>query len=175
MREDCFVIHKARAISRAFEAELLEWVESMDDYRGGVANPGRSTAGVREQKWYQESGCYFDPSWKKHFARWESHPYHDRLRAFQARMQETVDPLCRERGLPAHPRFNSLLLNKYRNGHDFIRPHSDSQRAFGDEPLIAVISLGDTRTFRYTSKTNPDDTGDVELRAGSLLLMAGKM
>ena len=175
MREGCFVVYRERAISPSFEAQLLAWVESMDDYRGGVESRG-SSAGLRVQKWYQEHGHYFDSSWKRRFARWEACPYSDRVRAFQWRTQMLVNRLCHEHGLPPpRQRFNSLLLNKYRDGRDCIRAHSDSSAAFGDAPLIAVVSLGETRAFKYTSKTDPSDSATVELAAGSILLMAGQM
>ena len=175
MRDGCFVVYRERAISHSFEAEMLAWVESMDDYRGGVGDGEASHS--RVQKWYQERGHYFDSSWKRRFARWEAHPYSECLAAFQRRVQVVVDRLCREHlpPQPPPPRFNSLLLNKYRDGRDCIRPHSDSCHAFGVEPLIAVVSLGETRTFQYTSKTDPDDSATVELASGSILLMAGQM
>ena len=173
------MVYKEGMLSDPFERQLLEWVEGMDDYRGGVATDRDAARGrhegLRTQKWYQEDGHYFDSSWKRQFARWEAHPYTDRLHDFQQRTQAVVDRLCHEHGLLPSPRFNSLLLNKYRDGRDCIRAHSDSRHAFGATPLIAVVSLGETRTFKYTSKTDPTDSATVELAAGSILLMAGQM
>lgn len=72
-------------------------------------------------------------------------------------------------------RFNSVLLNLYRDGRDRMGWHADDEPELGTEPLIASISLGASRTFRMRRK---DRTGgdrlDIELPPGSLLWMAGR-
>jgi len=175
MHDGCVLVYRERQLSDQFERQLTEWVQSMDDYLAGVGAKHPAQEGQREQKWYQEDGHYFDASWKRQFARWEAHSYTDQLHDFQRRTQEVVDHLCDEHGLALAPRFNSLLLNKYRNGRDSIRAHSDSPHSFGPTPLIAVVSLGETRTFKCTSKTDPSEGETVELASGSILLMAGQM
>lgn len=71
-------------------------------------------------------------------------------------------------------RFNSVLLNLYRNERDSMGWHSDDEPELGDTPLIASISLGASRIFRFKHKRRRDlRPVSVELTDGSLLVMAG--
>lgn len=71
-------------------------------------------------------------------------------------------------------RFNSVLLNLYRDHRDGMGWHSDDERELGDKPTIASLSLGATRIFQLKHKTRRDVTvRRVELTAGSLLIMRG--
>ena len=44
-------------------------------------------------------------------------------------------------------KFNSVLANYYRDGHDTVDWHTDGEPALGKNPPIASISFGDTRNF----------------------------
>jgi alkylated DNA repair dioxygenase AlkB len=71
-------------------------------------------------------------------------------------------------------RFNSVLVNLYRNERDSVGWHSDNERELGSNPVIASLSLGEMRTFRFKHKTRKDlKTLSLPLSDGSLLLMAG--
>jgi alkylated DNA repair dioxygenase AlkB len=71
-------------------------------------------------------------------------------------------------------RFNSVLVNLYRNEQDSVGWHSDDERVLGEKPVIASLSLGETRTFKLKHKTRKDQkTVSLELADGSLLVMAG--
>lgn len=70
-------------------------------------------------------------------------------------------------------RFNSVLLNYYRNERDSMGMHSDDEPELGPEPAIASVSFGATRTFILKHKRSKH-TVKLDLEAGSLLLMAGK-
>lgn len=69
-------------------------------------------------------------------------------------------------------RFNSVLLNYYRNERDSMGMHSDDEPELGPEPAIASVSFGATRTFILKHKRSKQ-TVKLDLEAGSLLLMAG--
>jgi alkylated DNA repair dioxygenase AlkB len=69
-------------------------------------------------------------------------------------------------------RFNSVLLNYYRDGRDSMGMHSDDEAELGPEPVIASFSVGATRPFILRHKRTRE-TFKVELPSGSLLLMAG--
>ncbi len=71
--------------------------------------------------------------------------------------------------------FNSVLLNRYRSGKDSVAWHSDDEKEFGENPVIASVSLGGTRTFQFKHKQRKDLKARVELTHGSLLLMRGAM
>ncbi|WP_036143928.1 alpha-ketoglutarate-dependent dioxygenase AlkB family protein [Luteibacter sp. 9135] len=68
--------------------------------------------------------------------------------------------------------FNSVLANLYRNGADRMGWHSDDEPELGPEPIIASVSLGAPRTFRFRHTAGGPAVA-VELPHGSLLRMAG--
>lgn len=71
-------------------------------------------------------------------------------------------------------RFNSVLLNRYRNGRDSMGMHSDDEPELGAQPVIASLSYGATRTFILRHKRNKQ-TLRLPLGDGSLLLMSGQL
>jgi alkylated DNA repair dioxygenase AlkB len=71
-------------------------------------------------------------------------------------------------------RFNSVLLNCYRDGNDSMGFHSDDEPELGPCPAIASVSFGATRTFILKHKRLPR-TVKLGLTDGSLLLMAGQL
>jgi alkylated DNA repair dioxygenase AlkB len=71
-------------------------------------------------------------------------------------------------------RFNSVLLNLYRDERDSVGWHSDAEAELGSMPVIASVSLGATRCFRLRHKMRKDlKPVVIDLTDGSLLLMAG--
>ena len=69
-------------------------------------------------------------------------------------------------------RYNSVLLNYYRNGRDSMGMHSDDEPELGPEPAIASVSFGATRSFILRHKTSGESL-KLPLTDGSLLFMAG--
>lgn len=69
--------------------------------------------------------------------------------------------------------FNSVLLNRYRTGRDSVAWHSDDEPEFGEDPVIASVSFGATRTFQFRHKTRTHLKRSIELPHGSLLVMRG--
>ncbi|KAM9302071.1 alpha-ketoglutarate-dependent dioxygenase alkB homolog 3 [Gastrophryne carolinensis] len=77
--------------------------------------------------------------------------------------------------------FNSLLCNLYRHDKDSIDWHSDDEPDLGRNPIIASLSLGETRVFQMRKKPLPEEHGDytyvervhVPLDQGTLLIMEG--
>jgi alkylated DNA repair dioxygenase AlkB len=69
-------------------------------------------------------------------------------------------------------RFNSVLLNYYRNERDSMGMHSDDEPELGPEPAIASVSFGATRTFILRHKRSKRSV-KLDLTDGSMLLMAG--
>ncbi len=70
--------------------------------------------------------------------------------------------------------FNSVLLNLYRNGNDSMGWHSDDELELGLNPVIASISLGDSRMMKFRHRSNSEVSKfALELSTGSLLIMAG--
>jgi alkylated DNA repair dioxygenase AlkB len=71
-------------------------------------------------------------------------------------------------------RYNSVLLNYYRDGGDSMGMHSDDEPELGPAPAIASLSLGATRTFILRHKLTKR-TVKIDLTDASLLLMAGEL
>jgi alkylated DNA repair dioxygenase AlkB len=74
---------------------------------------------------------------------------------------------------PCGVTFNSVLLNRYRSGQDSVSWHADDEPEFGNNPVIASVSLGETRVFQFRHKERKDLKASVELSHGSLLIMRG--
>ena len=71
-------------------------------------------------------------------------------------------------------RFNSVLLNYYRNEHDSMGMHSDDEPELGALPVIASLSFGDARTLVFRHRFDRSHKPiRIELGDGSLLLMRG--
>jgi alkylated DNA repair dioxygenase AlkB len=101
---------------------------------------------------YEYSGLELDPL-----------PWTPRLLAIKASVEQV-----------AGSRFNSVLLNYYRNERDSMGMHSDDEPELGALPVIASFSLGETRTlvFRHRSDRSRKPIR-IELGDGSLLVMRG--
>ncbi|MGZ8227278.1 MAG: alpha-ketoglutarate-dependent dioxygenase AlkB family protein [Methylococcaceae bacterium] len=66
--------------------------------------------------------------------------------------------------------FNSVLVNLYRNGDDYVGWHADNEQELGDQPFIASLTLGAERPLQFRHKKSLAQ-GQVLLRSGSLLIM----
>lgn len=74
----------------------------------------------------------------------------------------------------AKVRFNSVLLNLYRDGNNGISWHSDAKPELGKNPVIGSVSFGETRRFMLRHKQNKKLKAEVKLSHGSFLLMRDK-
>ena len=70
-------------------------------------------------------------------------------------------------------KFNSVLANLYRDGNDSMGLHSDDEKELGKKPVIASLSLGETREIYFKHK-NKKLNLVIPQASGQLLLMHGK-
>ena len=70
-------------------------------------------------------------------------------------------------------KFNSVLVNYYKDGSSYIPPHSDDEASLGPVPIIASISVGATRSFSFIRKCDGHIV-DIILEHGTLLIMKGE-
>jgi alkylated DNA repair dioxygenase AlkB len=70
--------------------------------------------------------------------------------------------------------FNSVLLNRYRNGNDSISWHTDAEKELGKNPIIASVNFGATRKFQLRHIHSKEKL-EIELTHGSLLIMQGEL
>ncbi|TXS90331.1 alpha-ketoglutarate-dependent dioxygenase AlkB [Parahaliea maris] len=113
----------------------------------------------------RESAWYGDPGTEYRYSGLLLHPL-----PWTPLLQQLREAVERASG----SRFNSVLLNHYRNEQDSMGMHADDEPELGQRPVIASLSLGAERvlTFRhrYDRALKPLR---VPLADGSLLLMAG--
>ena len=164
---------------------ILMWLDEVDDFK---CNPNYTNTGYsRLQKWYHISGEFFCPKWKNRPEMWKSFSYDSKLLQIQDKIQAFLKSShLNEYGIQI-PTINSCLINKYRDGHDYIRPHRDTDKSFGAEPTIIGLSLGAGRKLRfkrviYNGINSPLSSLDNKkqhlnftytLEPGSLFIMAG--
>ncbi|HAS62999.1 MAG TPA: alpha-ketoglutarate-dependent dioxygenase AlkB [Vibrio sp.] len=118
---------------------------------------GRSVLQPRLQAWfsehaYQYSGLLLKPT-----------PIPPSI----ATLKKQCEHICRQE-------FNSVLLNLYRNGQDYMGWHQDNEKELGHNPIIASISLGAERKFTLKHKDSKQKL-DYKLSHGSLFVMAGEV
>lgn len=71
--------------------------------------------------------------------------------------------------------FNSALVNFYRDNRDSVDWHADDEPELGAAPIVASVSLGETRCFELRRKDNHRNKFNLDLVDGSLLLMRGQI
>lgn len=72
-------------------------------------------------------------------------------------------------------RFNSVLLNYYRDQNDSMGLHADDEPELGDQPTIASLSLGQERSLYFKHRTRNDIRNFIlPLPSSSLLIMKGQ-
>lgn len=71
--------------------------------------------------------------------------------------------------------FNGVLLNLYRDNNDSVAWHRDKESRYGKRPVIASISLGQTRSFDFRKKDHHQSKYSLPLPNGSLLIMKGDL
>lgn len=67
--------------------------------------------------------------------------------------------------------FNSVGLNRYRDGRDSVAPHNDHLYEMIEGTPVALLSLGATRRMVIRAKQAPRRAFNIDLEPGSLLVM----
>lgn len=73
----------------------------------------------------------------------------------------------------ANHTFNSVLINYYRSGFDYVSWHADNEKELGHEPVIAMLSLGVERMLQFRYAKDNRKKVNVSIPDRSLLLMRG--
>lgn len=120
---------------------------------------GRLLTVPRLMAWYGDSDAHYRYSGVDHAPL----PWSGALLAIKA----DLESVCQHR-------FNSVLVNLYRNGRDSMGCHADNEPELGANPLIASLSFGDSRLFRLRHNRSKQRL-DIELAHGDLLVMAGTL
>jgi alkylated DNA repair dioxygenase AlkB len=68
--------------------------------------------------------------------------------------------------------FNGILVNKYKDGNDYISAHSDDEKTL-DSVTVVAISVGAIRTFRIRSKIDKKIHTDIKAAPFQIIHMYG--
>ncbi len=144
--DSCFIGYLHQPLDSAFIEQCYQYCTSLHDYVGGESGWGKEIP--RLQKWYQEDNIDFSHKWKSTFKRWKANKYNPSLTYIQTHIQSRLIEL----GFTQKNKFNSCLINMYRDENDSIKPHFDSMEIFGSRPFICILSLGDERDILFKRK-----------------------
>lgn len=74
----------------------------------------------------------------------------------------------------ANVNFTSVLINRYRDGKDYVGWHTDAEKELGRNPVIGSVNFGATRKFQLRRIDDHKVKFEIELKHGTLLLMRGE-
>lgn len=137
---------------KTLKQNILWKQESMNMYGKKVDFPRLTAWYGDNDKPYKFSGITLQP-----------HPWTSEILAIKNKIEPQAKVI-----------FNSVLLNRYRDGNDSISWHTDAEPELGRNPLIASVNFGDTRKFQLRH-INTKEKLEIELSHGSLLIMQGEL
>ena len=147
--------------AKAFE--LFQAIQSTSQWRQDqIKMFGRSVTIPRLQAWYGDPGARYTYSGLPMDPLQWSQPLLEVRRCLEEELNQ---------------KFNSVLLNLYRDGADCMGWHRDNEPELGPNPVIASISLGACRPFlmrHRERRQNGEKSRRVVLQPGSLLVMSGQ-
>ena len=145
-----------QALARAAADRLFDALMAATDWRQETATiMGRRMAIPRLTAWHGEESYFYSG------IRLEPLSWNQPLLELR-RVAESLSGV----------RFNSVLLNLYRDGRDSVSWHADNEPGLGRNPVIASVSLGAVRRFQLRHRQSRERV-DLELGHGSCLVMAG--
>ena len=134
--------------------------ESIDWKHQPIKMFGRSVMQPRLTAWYGDEGTEYSYSGLMNYPV----PWNSRLHEIKKKVEE----------LSKH-KFNSVLLNLYRDGQDSMGWHQDNEVELGVNPTIASVSFGAIRQFQMRHKFDKSIPKlDIGLQDGSVLIMSGE-
>ncbi len=135
--------------------ETIQWSQPSINFFGKLIPVPRFTA------WYGDAGVVYTYSGVKN----DPLPWTKELLLIKKKVEDA-----------SGTKFNSVLLNLYRNGNDHMSWHADDEKSLGENPVIASVSLGEVRKFGVKHRYDKDlEPLSLELESGSLVLMKGEM
>ena len=131
----------------------IEWSEHTISIYGQQHKVPRLSA------WYADNGKSYEYSgFKSQGLSWNP---------LLLQLKSLVETVCDKK-------FNSVLVNRYRNGSDGVGWHADDEKELGTNPLIASLSFGQQRNFQLKHRRNKTLRKNLLLEHGSLLIMQGE-
>jgi alkylated DNA repair dioxygenase AlkB len=147
----------------------------LDDASGRIVLIPDLVAGDTAQRWFEQllSGIAWKSGTRLMYEREVEVP---RLRAHFRSDDPALPPALREAqaaiATAVDAPFDSIGLNLYRDQHDSVAPHNDKLAEIVRGQPIALLSLGATRRMTIRAKQPPRRVLQLDLMAGSALLMS---
>lgn len=172
----------------------FEYLETMEFY-GGKTSFGDIP---RQQMWVYDGGGNFGDraNWTDlDNPRWVARMHNSELKSIGNTIQKWFADVCVKNlgldsldGVNHAADFDSILINKYRGLGDSIKPHRDSEKIFGNNPSVVILSIGCPREIIFQRilydpdnlnsikrDRDIDETFKVSLPSGSVLFMGGEV
>ena len=138
------------------------WFESclhdLDWETGFITIFGKTHQIPRLQAWYADNEIEYTYSGKK----LQRHNWNNLLLEIKEKIENITSF-----------KFNSVLANLYRDGNDSMGLHSDDEKELGKNPVIASLSLGESRKIYFKHK-NKKLNLIIPQASGQLIVMHGK-
>lgn len=144
------------------DARMSELLSTLPLRQETIRMFGKDHLTPRRTSWHGDAGCRYRYSGRL----FEPSPWTPAL-------SQLRDALTVRAGV----RFNSVLVNHYRDGADAMGEHADDEPELGPEPddiRIASVSLGAARRFVLKHRKSKQKR-EWSLGEGSLLLMGGTL
>jgi alkylated DNA repair dioxygenase AlkB len=147
----------------------------LDDASGQIVLMPDLVTGDTARRWFEQ--LLADVAWKSGSRRmYEREVEVPRLRAHFRSDDPALPTALREAqaivATAVDAPFDSIGLNLYRDQHDSVAPHNDKLSDIVRGQPIALLSLGATRRMTIRAKQPPRRVLQLDLAAGSLLLMS---
>ncbi len=136
--------------------EYFSLLHNVGWYRNEIIVYGKKHLEPRDTAWYGDPGLHYKYSELEHKAK----PW----LPFLIKIRDQVNSaFCQN--------FNSVLINRYRDGNDGVSWHSDDEPELGNSPTLCSVSFGGSRKFQLRSKEKPREIFSIYLTHGDLLIM----
>lgn len=156
---------------REFEKEKLSEIKfkNINWTHDQIKIFGKQLFVPRFSAWYGDENAAYSYSGLK----LKPNPWNEKLLFIKNKIENLIDSdeLAKTKKL----KFNSVLLNWYRDGQDSMGWHSDNEKELGQNPVIASVNFGVTRRFILRNNNKKTEKIEFPLTNGSLLIMAGQI
>jgi alkylated DNA repair dioxygenase AlkB len=126
--------------------------------KGFIKIFGKTHQIPRLQSWYANNGIEYTYSGKK----LKRHNWNETLIEIKGEIEKITSF-----------KFNSVLANLYRDENDSMGLHSDNEKELGINPVIASLSLGESRDLYFKHK-NIKKSLNIPQKNGQLIVMHGE-
>lgn len=156
--QDGSLIYLPHFYSEAESKELFRLLEKKIKWQQDkIKMYGKEHPLPRLQAWYGDKGTDYTYSGIK----LSPHPWIKELDQIKSQIEKK-----------SRKTFNSLLLNFYRTGEDYVAWHADKEKELGKHPYIASVSFGGVRRFQLRHRFDKSlEVVSLDLEPGSLVLM----